>query len=135
MERGIPALAAPASTLNVIMCSKVLLTAVHKDSSVCHATFGAWTSHYMEAGIIPRYATHPKKPSDAPTDSGPTSSAPQSPMSICGPYKKKPIMKTVAHCSHGRFAGHDQKANSIAATPTVYPITTCTTHTYLHLSL
>ena len=33
-------------------------------------------------------------------------------------------MKTVAHCSHGRLAGVDQKASSIAATPTVYPMTT-----------
>jgi len=60
-----------------------------------------------------------RRTSEAPTDSGPTSSAPQRPMSIWGPYRKKPIMKTVAHCAHARVAGVAQKATSIAATPTV----------------
>ncbi len=42
-----------------------------------------------------------------------------------GPYRKKPIMNTEAHWPHTMLGGVSLKARSIAATPTVYPITTC----------
>ncbi len=40
--------------------------------------------HYAPAFAAPRYAIQPRKPSLAPTLSGPTSSAPHSPISIWG---------------------------------------------------
>ena len=72
----------------------------------------------------PRYAIQPRKPSEAPTLLRPTISAPHSPMSICGPYRKNPIINTMSDCATGMPAGTAWKARSIAATPTRYAITT-----------
>ena len=134
MDRGTPALAAPVQQTVVItsLIRHISYFALHRqflhstlfvETADCRqARYAAETWIDMHVVVYvgsPRYAIQPKNPSDAPTDSGPTSSAPHSPINICGPYRKNPIMKTVAHCNHGRVAGTDQKASSMAATPTV----------------
>eukprot|EP00239_Pterosperma_sp_CCMP1384_P010996 CAMPEP_0197863824 /NCGR_PEP_ID=MMETSP1438-20131217/41563_1 /TAXON_ID=1461541 /ORGANISM="Pterosperma sp., Strain CCMP1384" /LENGTH=91 /DNA_ID=CAMNT_0043481861 /DNA_START=134 /DNA_END=406 /DNA_ORIENTATION=+ len=78
------------------------------------------------AFAAPRYATQPRNPSLAPTDFLPTISAPQRPMSICGPYKKNPIIKTENACKYGAPAGTALNAINAPMTPTKYTITTCT---------
>lgn len=42
-----------------------------------------------------------------------------------GPYRKKPIMNTVAHCSQPMEAGTAANAISMAAMPSVYAMMTC----------
>mmetsp|Transcript_15076 Transcript_15076/g.38257 ORF Transcript_15076/g.38257 Transcript_15076/m.38257 type:complete len:213 (+) Transcript_15076:59-697(+) len=72
----------------------------------------------------PKYATSPIKPSEAPTFALPTNSAPQSPMSICGPYMPMPMRKTDHHCVDEAPTGVRAKSASAAASAARYAITT-----------